>query len=297
MDAWVLVHRSTLHLGGVTGLWLMLGRSLDPCSFQYICDEMLKANGIPLVKFPDTVVTQRKLKERHEKDKEDTRKRPRTSEEEGGGMEVDRGTRPREEVEGEESEYEYAIFPDGSWHLVPKGSVKYTPIPTPVTTPVSTPAPTPTSTPAHTPTTQMPKPLSTTHTPTPTPTPTPVASPKKGKGAVPKQPKPQRESNPRDSDSMEKQESNPGIILVVRSDIVLQTINNQQMTKEAINGKIVKYAITNTSCHPEIIKSQVRAGKYDLTKVRRVCLALEHFKQIKVGGIYNLDNILKLERK
>ena len=167
-------------------------------------------------------------------------------------MELDRATRPREEVEGEESEYEYAIFPDGTWCLVPKGSVKYIPIPTPV----STPAPTP-STPAHTPTTQMPKPLLTTHTPIPTPTPTPVASPKKG--AVPKQPKPQREPKPKDP--KEKEESDPGIFLVVRSDIVLQTINNQQMIKEATNGKIVKYAITNTSCQAEMIKSPSKIGE------------------------------------
>ena len=31
VDALALVHRSTHHLGGVTGLWLMLGRSLEPC--------------------------------------------------------------------------------------------------------------------------------------------------------------------------------------------------------------------------------------------------------------------------
>ena len=46
-----------------------------PGTFQYICDEILKANGIPLVKFPDTVVNQQTLKGRREKDKERVKKR------------------------------------------------------------------------------------------------------------------------------------------------------------------------------------------------------------------------------
>ena len=57
-----------------------------PGTFQFIVDEMLKANNIPLVKFPETVISTYKTRGKAE----ETRKRPRSSD--GGGGRVARQT-------------------------------------------------------------------------------------------------------------------------------------------------------------------------------------------------------------
>ena len=56
--------------------------SEEPGSFQYIMDEMLKANNIPRVIFPDSVI-----KKGTDREESQARKRQRSSEEGGGGGE------------------------------------------------------------------------------------------------------------------------------------------------------------------------------------------------------------------
>ena len=123
-------------------------------------------------------------------------------------------------------------------------------------------------------------------TPTSTPVPTPSSSPQRQTGAAGKKSKQQSQSE------------DPGILLVVRSDVVLSsTLNYQQIKKEIKTEKIVKYVYTNIKYNQETIKRNVEAGKYDLTKCRKVPIAQEHFHQVKTGGAYKLESILKIERK
>ena len=60
---------------------------------------------------------------------------------------------------------------------------------------------------------------------------------------------------------------------------------------------MAKYVFTNARYHPHTIKKNLLSGKYELTRVRRIHLAYEHYHQIKTGGIYKLDQLEKLERK
>ena len=86
--------------------------------------------------------------------------------------------------------------------------------------------------------------------------------------------------------------------IIVRSDVTLpDNMNNQQLKMEVGKAKILKYVFTNTDCHPETAKKNIQMGKYDLTKIRRMRIALEHFNQIKAGGIYRLDSIEKIVRE
>ena len=146
-----------------------------PGIFNNIVTEMLAANNIPEVKFPDSVISGYKATRGE-------RKRQRTSAEE---------QQPQQSSQKEQQETKWALMPDGSWQPVSRG-----------TTPGVTPDPTPTSTPAI------------------TPLPTPVSSPQRVIGAVAKRPK-QRE---------QIKESEPGLVLIVRSDISLpENMNNQQL--------------------------------------------------------------------
>ena len=210
-------------------------------SFQYIMDEMLKANKIPRVIFPESVI-----KKGTHREESQIRKRQRSSEE-------GRGDVAQTQKQDEE---QYVLQTDGSW----RNTKHLTPTPTPNTTPRST--------------------------PTSTPAPTPSSSPKRQTGAVGKKLKQQSESK------------DPGILLVVRSDVVLSpTLNYQQIKKEIKKEKIMKYVYTNIKYNQETIKRNVEAGKYDLTKCRTVPIAQEHFQQVKTGGAYKLESISKIERK
>ena len=210
-------------------------------SFQYIMDEMLKANKIPRVIFPESVI-----KKGTHREESQIRKRQRSSEE-------GRGDVAQTQKQDEE---QYILLTDGSW----RNTKHLTPTPTPHTTPRST--------------------------PTSTPAPTPSSSPQRQTGAVGKKLKQQSESE------------DPGILLVVRSDVVLSpTLNYQQIKKEIKKEKIMKYVYTNIKYNQETIKRNVEAVKYDLTKCRKVPIAQEHFQQVKTGGAYKLENILKIERE
>ena len=62
-------------------------------------------------------------------------------------------------------------------------------------------------------------------------------------------------------------------------------------------SKIIKYVYTNPAFKAEEVKKNLMAGRYDLTQVRRLNIALENFHQINNGGICKLDAVGKLERK
>ena len=152
----------------------------------------------------------------------------------------------------------------GQYALMPDGTWRNTKYLTPIPTPHTTPRSTPTSTPA----------------------PTLSSSPQRQTGAVGKKPKQQSEFD------------DPGILLVVKSDIVLSTtLNYQQIKKEMKKEKILKYVYTNVKYNQEMIKTNIEAGMYDLTKIKKVPIAQEHFHQVKSGGAYKLESILKIERK
>ena len=152
-----------------------------PGSFQFIINEMLKANKVPEVKFPESVISGFK-----DQGKEgEKRKRQRSSDE--------------AEATGGGKTMEYKLLSDGTWVPVTTPSV------TPLSTPAATPAPTPLGTP--------------TPTPAPTSASTPVTSPQRPGGAVPKKHKVAHEKD-------------PGLLIIVRSDIILQEMNNQQMKKK-----------------------------------------------------------------
>ena len=159
------------------------------------------------------------------------------------------------------------------------GSIPQTPCTTPASTPQTTPLPTPRMTPLPTPRTS---PLP---TPVTSPLTTPVSSPLRPKsGAVKKR-------------QVEQKEKDPGLILVIRDDVVLpESWNNQQIKKEITKGVIAKYVFTNNAYHPDIIKKNIITGKYDLTRLKRLFMSFEHFHQIKAGGLCRLDSIRKMAK-
>ena len=97
----------------------------------------------------------------------------------------------------------------------------------------------------------------------------------------------------------QQKEADPGIFLVVRSDVTLpDTMSYQQIKRELKKEKIIKYVYTNSAYNQEIVKKSIETGKYDLTQLRRVPVALEHFQQVKSGGAYRYDSIKKkIERR
>ena len=144
-------------------------------------------------------------------------------------------------------------------------------------------------------------------TPATTLLPTPTSSPQRPQGAVAKRFKDQPMEQKGVQQSKEKRvtqqpkeqrEIDPGLLLITRSDIILhENYNNQQLKKDAIRGKVIKYVYANPASNAEEIKKNLIAGKYDLTQVRRLNFALEHFHQINNGGLCKLDTVRKLERK
>ena len=245
-----------------------------PGIFTYIVDEMLRANNIPDVIFPDTVV--RNYKENMERESEQ-RKRQRSSEE------GERDSAGASAVSSIPQGTEYAFMPGGTLQLVKTGTMfpYYAPTPTPASSLRSTPAS--------------------------TPLPTPTSSPQRLQGAVAKKFKDQPMEQKGVQQSKEKRvtqqpkeqrEIDPGLLLITRSDIILhENYNNQQLKKDAIRGKVIKYVYTNPAANAEEIKKSLIAGKYDMTQVRRLNFALEHFHQINNGGLCKLDTVRKLERK
>ena len=178
---------------------------------------------------------------------------------------------------------EYVFMLDtGTWRHA--SSVTPTPTVTPAHTPTPTPSHTPTPTPTHTPVTTPSHALAS--TPQITPDTTPVTSPQRLSGAISKKPKQQLG------------EADPGIFLMIRSDVTLpETMTYQQIKKEIKKEKIIKYVYTNIAFNQETVKKFIETGKYDLTKIKRVPIVLEHFKQIKSGGAYKYDSIVKIERR
>ena len=162
---------------------------------------------------------------------------------------------------------EYVITHDGDWKFLREGASTPQTVPcTPASTPAVTPAPTPAPPPA------------------PTPVPSPAVSPQRHSGAVAKR-------------QREEREKDPGLVLIAQTEVELPYLNNQQLKKEVLKGNIVKYVYTIARYHPDIIKKNLLSWKYELTRVRRIYLAYEHYHQIKTGGIYKLDQLEKLQRK
>ena len=177
--------------------------------YQFVVDEMLKANGIPLVKFPDIAV--RDFQSQYKQAESSKRQGFQTEEEmpELEGIKIDVASQSSQE--SDRPKPEYVLVPDGTWRLqLPKdlkGAVSPTPIHTPETTPAPTPIHMPTVTPVPTP-------------PSQTPTQTPSTSPKQDTGAVVKR-RPERTSG------------NPGLQIIVRSEIVYPAnVNNQTLKKD-----------------------------------------------------------------
>ena len=142
-----------------------------PGSFQCVANEMLKANKIPIVIFPESL-KKKNIQQKYgksEKDEQESKKKPRSNE--GSEVASVRSTAPR-------IEDEYVLLADGIWWL--RSAL------TPTSTPRQTPAPTPINTPTHPlgmKPLSLPRPLAqtSTHTlaitPTVTPVPSPAASP------------------------------------------------------------------------------------------------------------------------
>ena len=118
-----------------------------PGIYQYIISEMLRANGIPDVIFPDSVIEdyQQNYEAKQTEVDQESRKRNRSSEEGGG-----RDAVFTEITMGDPEKYEYAVT-DGRWacvglreqRKVPKLTME-TPHISPQITPQITPTPTPT---------------------------------------------------------------------------------------------------------------------------------------------------------
>ena len=227
-----------------------------PGSFQFIIDEMMKANDMPRVKFPQSVIHY-KPKETVGAEGRESRKRQRSS----NGTKI---PTPRVESVGRG---EYVLGKDMKWY--PRSRTA-TPTSTPSLTPSLSMAPTPAPTPNI--------------TPNPTPTTSPMPSPPRTAGATPKKQK--------------EVEKDPGLILIVRTDVVLSDrMNNHQLRKEVEKAKIMKYVYTNVMCNQEVVKKNFKDGKYELTRVRKLSFAFEHFNQIKNGGLYKLGSLEKTQRK
>ena len=227
-----------------------------PGIFTYIVEQMLKANDIPDVVFPDSVI--RNYKQNMEREKEqESRKRQRSSEE-GGHDSASASIASCTIPEGTE----YAFMADGTLQLVKKGTLSpyYAPTPTPASSLRFTPATTPLL--------------------------TPVSSPQRLQGAMPKRFKDQPKDQPKEQRVIQQQnkaqrETNPGLVLISRTDVILpENLNNQQLKKDAIKGKVMKYVFTNPAYKAENVKKDLIAGKYDLTQVCRLNFAMENFHQI-----------------
>ena len=237
-----------------------------PGSYQYVVDKMLEANGIPPVRFSDTVMrnfqSQFKNKESRKRQRSQTEDTPIPEE--------------ASSQASQESEVPaYVLTSGGIWRLATEVATPApTPIHTPVSTPIQTPAPTPTQTPASTPA----------QTPSQTPSQTPTTSPKRETGAIAKVPR-------------AKASSNPGLLIIVRTDIVYpENMNNQMLKKDIGKEKTIKYIYTNPAFNSEEIRRDIKAGIIDLTRIRRIPLLYEYFHQIKSGGLYRTENIENIER-
>ena len=139
-----------------------------PGTFQFIMDEMLKANNIPTVKFPETVISgYRDINLDGRKKESEKRKRARTSED---GM-----TAAEKRAQMEQEGGEYVITYDGEYKFLREGASTPQTVPcTPASTPAVSPAP----------------------TPAPTPVPSPAVSPQRHSGAVARRQREEREKDP-----------------------------------------------------------------------------------------------------
>ena len=75
---------------------------------------------------------------------------------------------------------------------------------------------------------------------------------------------------------------------------MLLPMNLSQMKKELNKEKTMKVVYTNTA-FPELLKKNIKLDKYDLLKTRRIPLVLEHFNQIRSGGLYGLEALKRLK--
>ena len=235
-----------------------------PGVFQFIVDEMLRANNVPRVLFPESVVRGYKdLKQKETKPNQE-RKRMRSSTD-GGFLEeglvdpeyvADDGLVPRGKV-GKKYDKFYATE-EGMMEFISDSGSSAAPTPAP------TPVPAPTTTPRVTPATS------------------PVREQRqtKDKGAVPKKAK------------------GPNIILIVRNDVTMpEAITHQMLKKEIEKGKIIKYVYTNSEFKSHDVREKNRIDTYKLDRVKRVYMLKGHFDQIKSGVLYKEETITKAEYK
>ena len=59
----------------------------------------------------------------------------------------------------------------------------------------------------------------------------------------------------------------------------------------------MKFVYINVTSHPDIVKQNLNAGKYELMRIRKMYLALEFYYQIKSGGAYKGESLEKLVRQ
>ena len=105
---------------------------------------------------------------------------------------------------------------------------------------------------------------------------------------------PQAQSRQQPKQQREK-EQDPKLIVIVRSDITLpENMTSNQIKKELTKEKIMKFVYTNVTCNPEVVKKNMNAGKYELTRIRKMYLAPEYYHQIKSGGAYKGESLEKL---
>ena len=235
-----------------------------PGVFQYIVDEMLRADDVPNVKFPDFVIRGYKDSKQKETARKQERKRMRSSTDgdflEEGLIEyectMDESLAPCGKI-GKAYDKFY-VMDDGSMQFVSDSESSAAPTPAP--TPVPTPSTTPHVTPATSPVREQKRP--------------------KDKGAVAKKPK------------------GPNIVLIVRSDLTLpESITHPMLKKEIGKGKIIKYVYTNSEFKSQNVKEKIRADHYKLDRVRRVYMMKRNFDQVKSGVFYEEETIAKAEYK
>ena len=77
---------------------------------------------------------------------------------------------------------------------------------------------------------------------------------------------------------------------------MLPPMNMSQIKKELNKEKTMKVVYTNADYPPEQLKKNIKADKFDLFKIRRIPVVLEHFNKIKSGGRYGLDTLENIEK-
>ena len=89
---------------------------------------------------------------------------------------------------------------------------------------------------------------------------------------------------------LKESDKDPGLLLIIRADVTLsESMTYEQVMKEIYKEKIVKYVYTNAVCNPGTVKENIKLGKYDFIKLRKLYSALERYLQVNVGGAHTVN--------